>query len=179
MSRWQPPPMNDQQPAGAKKLIVDEQVVRKMLQVNPALRKGRTTFQVKKAIERGDGLTREDSRTATSEAPRTFGQADARDVAPRSDAQELVETIDFFVRGKADKLKAGLDEIDARRRQLDAEEAQVRAKHCDQLISFFSLLDDGAVALNGKKALAKHSDFLAKVGLTSSTLLERINRTRK
>ena len=55
----------------------------------------------------------------------------------------------------------------------------MRAKHCDQLISFFSLLDDGAVALNGKKALAKHSDFLAKVGLTSSTLLERINRTRK
>ncbi|MEO1174953.1 MAG: hypothetical protein AAFX94_23300, partial [Myxococcota bacterium] len=58
--RWQPPPMGpkktaEEEPAGAVK--VDEQVVRNVLKVNPELRDGRTTFQVKKALERGEGLT--------------------------------------------------------------------------------------------------------------------------
>jgi hypothetical protein len=69
--RWQPPSMNKAQahdarrPSGVK---VDEQVVRKILKVNPALRAGRTTGQVKQSLERGEPLVKHET-TAAAAAP--------------------------------------------------------------------------------------------------------------
>lgn len=157
--RFQPPPM---EPQDEDKVTVDEQVVRKMLKVNPELRKGRTTFQVKKALEKGEPVGGDER--AAPEAPAN---------EKRSDGHELAETVDFFVSGKATKLDATLADIDARRRALEAEEQRARAEMAEQVVSFVALLDDGAIAAHGKKALSRHADFLAQLGLTPASLLDK------
>ncbi|MEE8408259.1 MAG: hypothetical protein V3T05_01515 [Myxococcota bacterium] len=166
--RWRPPPM-DEKPAEAEpKVKVDEQVVRKMLKVNPDMRQGRTTFQVKKSLERGEPIG-----TASSSEP---AAAPAVQSGPASAAQsgsgkELQDTIDFFVRGKTAALDEKLDAVSARRQALDDEEKTLRDEMAKQLVSFVSLLDDKTVATHGRSALAKHSALLAKVGLDVALLL--------
>ena len=166
--RFQPPPMEPEDPESG--VTVDEQVVRKMLKVNPDMRKGRTTFQVKKALEGGESIgatdrAAQDPAAASAEAPAG---------TPARAGSELQETVDFFVTGKADKLRARLAEIDVRRHELEAEEQQARAELAEQVVAFLALLDENAVAAHGKRALSRHTEFLAQVGLTPASLLEKV-----
>ncbi len=155
--RWQPPPMET--PAEAKpKITVDEQVVRKMLKVNPELRKGRTTYQVKKALEQGG--------TVASAEPQ------ASPAAKSDGGGQLQDALDFFVRGKSSELQSKRAGLAARRQALDLEEQQLAATFREQVVSFVGLLDQGAVERHGRVALAKHAGFLSEVGLTPAALLD-------
>jgi len=156
MARWQPPPMKS---AEVTKVTIDERVVRKMLRVNPELRRGRTTFQVKRALEQGEPLRGDDESAGAQEA--------------RPAGSELKEAVGFFVSGKADKLRAKLADIDLRRRALEAEEQRVRVDMGEQVVAFVGLLDDGTVAVHGNRVLSSHADFLAQVGLTPAALLNK------
>jgi hypothetical protein len=155
--RWQPPPM-DSEPSSSNKVRLDEKVVRKALQVNPALRQGRTTNQVKRDLEAGK-----------SSPP----------AAPAPSRNELDDTLAFFVRGKADALAERLAAIAERRKALDAEELAAKREARDALASFVGLLDEAAVALHGAAALAKHEGFLARLELTPTALLDAVAKGRK
>jgi hypothetical protein len=162
--RWQPPPLTTEV-ATVAKLMVDEKVVRKMLLVNPSLRRGRTTFQVKKALERGERVAVADlavdaTPTACTAAP----------VAGRG-GRELEETIAFFVRGKTERWQERPAELAQRRRDLDEAEQRAKVELRQQLASFVALLDDQALALSGRTALAKHAGLLSELGTTVDELL--------
>ncbi|MBI3178409.1 MAG: hypothetical protein HYZ27_02035 [Deltaproteobacteria bacterium] len=165
--RWQPPPMET--PAEAKpKVTVDEQVVRKMLKVNPELRKGRTTYQVKKSLEQGAPVAQSPAEAAPGSA-----------TPPTSDASgQLQDAVDFFVRGKMGELKSKRAEILARRKALDADEQQLAATYREQVVSFVSLLDASTVERHGRAALAKHAEFLGEVGLTPAALVDLLRKNR-
>ncbi|MEM6533431.1 MAG: hypothetical protein AAF654_12465 [Myxococcota bacterium] len=168
--RWQPPPMgpkktSDQETEGAVK--VDEQVVRNVLKVNPNLRDGRTTFQVKKALERGEGLTPGTNPTPASQNSPTSSSDQAR---------QLGETLDFFMTTKQRELTTKLDEIAERRRLLDEEEQGLRGDMKQKLVDFACMLDAGILAIHGKEALAPHRELLAKLGITSTELLDAVKR---
>ncbi len=160
--RWQPPPMDSEPPSS--KVRLDEKVVRKALQVNPALRAGRTTGQVKRDLEAGQAV-----RTEPSAAP----------VASGSSKSELDDTLGFFIRGKSEALASRLGEIAERKKALDAEEAAAKKELRDQLASFVALLDEATVAMHGVGALSKHKDFLAKLDVTPASLLEAARKGRK
>jgi hypothetical protein len=159
--RWQPPPMNPPpRPEAVSTPTVDEKVVRKILQVNPTLRQGRTTAQVKKALERGE--------------PAVPAGAAKGPVA----AGELEDAMGFFLRGKSERLRDGLAGIAARRRALEQEEAELRTQLREQLAAFVSLLDAAAVDTHGARVLAKHHDFLGALSLTPASVLELARRGR-
>ncbi len=163
--RWQPPPLAPDSGQGEPKVTVDEKVVRKMLKVNPDLRKGRTTAQVKRALESGEAVGGAPEAKAASAAPQ--GQS------------ELEDTLGFFLRGKADKLRDDLAAIEHKRRALAEEEARLKAQLREQLAGFLSLLDAKAVDAKGAAALAKHAELLKVVGLTPQQLLEAARRGRR
>jgi len=165
--RWQPPPMQQKSDKPESKLSVDERVVRKMLKVNPDMRKGRTTFQVKKALEGGEAVGAKQATPATTGSPPAAP-------AGKSTSTELQETIDFFVRGKSERLQALLNEVAEQRKSVDQHEQQGKAELAQQLQSFIKLLDEKAVATHGRSALAKHASFLKQLGLTPADLLRKI-----
>jgi hypothetical protein len=171
--RWQPPPLENQQTGQQPKVTVDEKVVRKMLAVNPSLRKGRTTQQVKRALERGEtvgGTTRNASPTSIPTATVA---------AAGSMRHELGETVSFFIRGKAEALTAQLDDLVARKRALEDEEARAKGLVGEQIVAFLALLGPGAVDQYGSAALAPHHKFFASLGLTAAGLLEQARKARR
>jgi hypothetical protein len=173
MARWQPPPLADAPaPSNCRpKVRVDEQVVRKILEMNPELRKGRTTVQVRRVLEQGGSL-------ATGP-----GGGDARSggSAPSvpSPATQLEDTIAFFLRGKHTELESSLGALYARRRALDDEERGLKTRFRDQIAGFVAMLDPAAVAAHGTSALARHGELLRVVGVTPAELLEPARRARR
>lgn len=168
--RWQPPPMNE---AGgesdAPKVTLDEKVVRKILQINPAMRDGRTTFQVKKDMEAGQSV-------------RTGPEAVAAPVTPPAAGgtrSELDDTIGFFMRGKGKELGEKLGDLGARRAALEEEERAVRAQFTADVAAFLAMLDPKIVAMHAVTALSKHKDLLGKVGLTPAAVLEQVRKSRQ
>ena len=166
---WQPPPMTPAAPAEpAAAVKVDEQVVRNVLAMNPDLRDGRTTFQVKKALERGEALSAKEATAPT-----------ARPVAANSDtdqARKLSETLDFFLTSKGRELGGVLDEIAARRRLLNEEEQRARAEMRQTLVDFARMLDPGVLAVHGREALQAHREILSCLGMTAADLLDLVKR---
>jgi hypothetical protein len=173
--RWQPPPMAGAQKDGAPTPKVDEKVVRKMLQVNPGMRQGRSTMQVKKALEQGAAISVQDGASAA--APAATGK-DARPHAAGV-AGELDDAMGFFLRGKAEAFRAALGDLLARRRALDEEEARTKKQLRDQIGGFVSLLDAKAVEAHGAAALAKHGELMRLLGVTPAELLDAARRGRK
>lgn len=179
--RWQPPPMKPSSPAkqggsasdkGEAKVTVDENVVRKMLKVNPALRQGRTTGQVKKSFERGEPLLGKSGSVPAS--PTTTGRA-----TQPAGTSELRDTVTFFLRGKLEGLSAKEAEIEERRKALDAELDAAKSTLREQVKAFFALLDQSALAQHGAAALAEHTQGLKRVGLDPVTLVEAARRSKK
>lgn len=178
--RWQPPPMKatssakqDGTPSdkGQAKVTVDENVVRKMLKVNPALRQGRTTSQVKKSFERGEPLM---SKAGTPAATAT---EQPRGALPAG-ASELRDTVSFFLRSKLEALGTKEAEIEARRKALDAELEAAKSTLRDQVKSFLGLLDQSALAQHGAAALAEHTQSLKRVGLDANSLIDAARRAK-
>lgn len=171
--RWTPPAMNPGPKADTQesKVKVDEQVVRKMLKVNPALRAGRTTGQVKKALESGEPLIKR--REVVEVTP-------AKAVADDT-AVQLRDTIRFFVSGKADAYAATRQSIEERRRALDAELVAARAALREQIVSFVKLLDRGTVAANEAALTAAFADqaaLLRELGLDVKAIAEAARKNR-
>ncbi len=155
------------QGAAEGKVKVDEQVVRKMLKVNPALRAGRTTAQVKKSLERGEPLvTRE---TAAPAAPVT-------DVA-----SQLEGALRFFLSGKAEAFSAKRQDIEAKKKALDDELASARVMLRQQVVGFVALLDRGTVESNQAAlavAVAEQSTLLRELGLDAKIIAEAVRKVR-
>jgi hypothetical protein len=169
--RWQPPAMGGggSQPGT---IAVDEKVVRKMLEVNPALRQGRTTQQIKRAVEQGAPLV------AAEPAPPAYRPEERLGGSTELGAG-LDDAVGFFLAGKADGLRAALDEIAARRRALDDEERRVKEQLRDQVVAFIALLDGKAVQARGEAALGKHRELLGQLGVRPAELLELARRQRR
>ena len=172
--RWQPPTLNKPAAEGSNepaKVKVDEQVVRKMLKVNPALRAGRTTAQVKKSLERGEPLVkREAAAPATPASPATSDTAG-----------QLRDTIRFFLAGKEHAFAGKRQDIEARKKALDDELVAARATLREQVVGFVSLLDRGTVAANEAAlaaAFAEHGALLRELGLDAKIIAEVVRKGR-
>ncbi len=150
--------------------VVDERVVRQLLRVNASLRQGRTTGEVKRALERGEPLT--PTPAVVAEEP-TIHCA-----AVGLATEQLGETIGFFVRGKRQELDARLGEIERRRRALDEEARRARYAVREQLVAFVALLDARQVDLHGATVWQPHRDFLAELELNPATLVAQGCRRR-
>ncbi len=168
--RWQPPSMNKPADENAAKVKVDEQVVRKILKVNPALRAGRTTAQVKKSLERGEPLAQQPVLAPT------------RASSPAGDtATQLRDTIRFFLSGKSEAFTAKSQDIEARKKALDAELTATRATLREQVVGFVKLLDPGALDANEAAmaaAFAEQSALLRELGLDAKIIAEAVRKGR-
>ncbi len=167
--------------AAAPAVTVDEKVVRKMLQINPALRDGRTTFQVKKDLEHGQAVHTDDG-PATGPVPASpqreaaAGTSPARSNGARGD---LEETVSFFIKGRAEDFESALNDIAERRRALDAEEQQAAGELSDQLARFLAMLDETIVAMHGVSVLSRHGELLGRLGLDPAKVLEMTRQVRR
>lgn len=154
-------------PADKAKPKVDEQVVRKMLKVNPAMRNGRTTQQVKRALERGESLVAPENPEVPTPA------------ASNDPARELEHTLAFFLRSKAEALGRTLADLEAQRCKLVLQEQRERAMRRAEIIAFVALLDRDTVARHGAHALATQSAALATLGLTTGELLDAVEHNHR
>lgn len=173
--RWQPPPMGPKKSTEdePEHVRVDEQVVRNVLRVNPNVRNGRTTLQVKKALERGGALGVNASPHEKRKERLTESKLEPSD---RDAQHQLAETLDFFLTSKRRELQSELEEIAERRRRLDEEENALHEAMRQKLVDFTSMLDAGALALHGKAALASHRALLSTLGVTATELLDVVKR---
>ncbi len=166
--RWQPPAMSDTAAKADDKrptqVTVDEQMVRKMLVINPSMRAGRTTFQVKRDIENGGAVV-------PSAHPKDAPQVDDFEAAE----ENLSQTLDFFINTKLNKARTTLRDIEERRRALDAEAQNTKQGVINDLAQFLGLLDQAVVQQQGRQALAQHvQDFKAAgIELDINALLGR------
>lgn len=179
--RWQPPPMKPSTPPesakkDSPKVTVDENIVRKMLKVNPTLRQGRTTHQVKKSLERGDSLMGDSAQKA---APSAGSSEPVANTKLPSGAAELRDAVGFFLRSKLDALNAKEADIEARRKALADELESERSTLRHQVQSFLGLLDQSALAQHGPAALAEHAKALAKVGFDTAAAIDAARRGKK
>ncbi len=171
--RWRPPPMNEA--AGESKtpkVTLDEKVVRKMLQINPAMRDGRTTFQVKKDMEGGQAVR------VDKEAPVSSSATPTATPAVSGTKSDLDETIGFFMKGKGAEVQEQLSDLGARRAALEAQEQDLRAQFTADVAKFLSMLDPKIVAMHGVTALSLHKDLLTQLGLTPAAVLEAVRKSR-
>lgn len=175
--RWRPPPMAQEPPADApapaKKVTVDEGVVRKMLQINPDLRDGRTTFQVKKDMESGQ-VVRTDGRRSNGELRST--PTSSAGGGGSTNKSELEDALSFFMKGKTQDLEAKRADIQARRRQLEEEERALREGLLQDVAKFLRMLDPTVVATHGVTALSKHKAILDQAGITPAQVLEAVRK---
>lgn len=174
--RWQPPPMNAPDDTASPKVTLDEGVVRKMLQVNPELRDGRTTFQVKKDMEGGQSVAT-DGRRATGEVRRSTGPQSAPPT-PSTSKSELDDTVGFFMKGRTAELSEKLAALRAQRTALEEQERAVRDAFKTDLAKFVGMLDPQVVAMHGVSALSKHKAILDQVGLTPAQVLQEARKPR-
>ena len=169
--RWQPPSANKSAAREPGKVKVDEQVVRKMLKVNPGLRAGRTTAQVKTSLERGEPLV---NRAAQAKAEGSWAP-------PRDTPSQLRDTLRFFLSGKADAFTTKRQDIDAKKKALDDELAGARASLREQIIGFAKLLDRDTVLANETAlatAFAEQGGLLRELGLDAKVIAEAVRRDR-
>lgn len=152
-------------PAG-RALRVDEAVVRNVLKVNPTLRKGRTTVEVKRALEAGEAFS------AHQPLP---GPKSAQDCAAPlvGSAGQLSDAFSLFLSGRMQRLDVALGTVAERRRQLEAEEEALRKEAIEQLVTFASMLDSNLLRTHGAAALGAHRDLLERFGLEVETVLNR------
>lgn len=168
--RWQPPPLNTTSESEPKKSKVrlDEQVVRRVLEVNPNLRDGRTTLQVKKALESGQSLGRSPERATP--APEGGRRAPLRE----SSSRQLGETLDFFLTREGRELASRFEELAARKRSLEDEERALQRDARQRLVDFIAMLDPAVLARHGQDALEPHRQLLNTIGLSSAELLSAV-----
>lgn len=133
-ARWQPP----SKPA-APGFKIDDRILAKVAEINPALAAGRSTAQMRKE------LLAKPSQPAAPVA---------------SCSSEMDQALTFFLNGKADALQRRMLDIAERRRALEAEEQQLKLLFKQQLQSFVALLDSEAVRMHGPSSFAKHQKLL-------------------
>ena len=85
----------------------------------------------------------------------------------------------FFLRGKSERWSERRAEFAVQRKAVDEAEDLARTELRDQVKSFVALLDDKAVAMSGRAALAKHVELLKEVGLTVASLLEAAQKGKR
>ena len=143
------PPPSTVRSRAPQRIVVDERVVQKVLEMNPSLRRGRSTQQIKEALERGERLT---------------GDTGQRCDGPTDRGGALAHAIDAFIANKRQELAARVQTLEAERRALEVAEATERAKVKGEVLSFLSLLDGPLVSQFGGAALSRHADFLRSLG---------------
>ncbi|MCK5689843.1 hypothetical protein KAI87_11265 [Myxococcota bacterium] len=160
--RWQAPAMNTA--AGQnRKTQIDEAVVRKMLRVNPAIRAGRSTMEVKVALEGGASLI-------SQAAPQTI-QPNFLATHSAESGHELHDALNFFVSNKERRFVAALDELEAKRRQLDESLRILKGRAAGEVVAFLALLDADTLHRDGAAALAPHTEYLNLLGTSVESIL--------
>jgi len=134
------------------RIRVDEQVVRKMLQVNPGLRQGRTTAEIKRTLEAG-------------------GSFHARDEAKVDAADATQGVLAAFLAQKSRQLADDLEAIEHRRAALAAQAQQVRNRQREELLSFARLLRPGTLSEGAVKSIRRHGALLTSVGLSINDMI--------
>lgn len=144
-ARWEPPA----KPSGPA-FKIDDRVLAKVVEVNPALAAGRTAAQVRKDL---------------------MGKQVAAAITPA--ASDIDHALSFFLHGKADALQQRMQELAAKRRELDAEEQQAKLLFKQQLQAFVALLDAEMVRAHAPASRAKHHDMLSACDITVADVLGR------
>lgn len=142
--------------AGAKR--VDVHVVRTVLQMNPAVRAGRTTGEIKKALERGEPLV--PAHTSAARAAVSTGALQRSTGA---------EALTLFARDRLVALDQELEAIERERVRLDQREAGLRDVARGAICGFVTLLEPAArdEAVHALRALAPE---LEKRGVSLGSL---------
>jgi len=133
---------------------VDEKVVRKMLRVNPGMRHGRTTGEVKRDMEQ----TGTDSRTVRGDSSKTR-------------RHELQDALGFFLRGKRATFELALTQVREQRAALDVAEAELKTRVLADVAGFLRMLDEGVVRRHGAACLLGHEDLLRSFGVSPDEIL--------
>lgn len=168
---WSPALELPTPPVGPR-LCVDERIVRKILRVNPAMRQGRTTGEVKEALDNGESLLRPvDQRTI-------LPGLKAADLCSPAGAEPpnryFEDALAFFLSGQKQHLNTILDDISERRAALEAEEQQAKATARSRVLAFVSMLDATLISSHIATALASQTDFLAQLVLSPGQILEML-----
>ncbi len=125
----------------APKARIDEDVLEKILEVNPSLRQGRSTAEVKADLEDGQAVS--------------FA---AQQPEPQAKTSDLAKTVDFFLRAKGSSFEDAQEGFEARQKKLDEERRAFAMATRQEIEAFLNLV--GRDSAEVRKVLAKHQELL-------------------
>ena len=156
-----------------------EELVRKSLKVNPALKDGRDTTQVLDDL-RSQAVGKSERHsggraTRPSMKPGRAGKQTAP-AAVDNRTERRVKTITFFLHQKMEDLEEQEADINAQERILANKRQEIKATAIDEIADFFGLMSGGAESPEAREGLRQYRTFLDQLGVSEVDIARRARR---
>ncbi len=146
-----------------------EHLVKKSLDINPALRHGQDTGEVLAGLKQ-QAIARSDAQ-----APAAGGEGRR----PRLSKEERrKQTISFFFEQKLEEFDDDSADILERERKLAEEKADLQAQYAEEIVDFLGMMAGGAETPEAREVLRTFRKFLTALGLTEAQVTERARNSR-
>ncbi len=151
--------------AGKPDIQLMEELVKKSLDVNPALGGGRDAKQVIASFkEEASGA----ARTSPGAMP-----------PPRASlAERRKATIKFFLEQKQEELEELSADITAREKLLAEERRQLQQRVYEEVVDFLALVSGGTESQEAREAVHECRSFIAELGVTEIDVIKGAQKRR-
>jgi hypothetical protein len=147
-----------------------EHLVKKSLDINPALRRGMATHEVLEELRKEAVARSQHGATQPEAAPAQASRANLSD--------RRKSTVAFFLEQKAQEFDAAAGEIAVRERLLLNEKQELQKRIAQDLVDFLSLMSGGVDAPECHEILKDFRGFLTKLGSSDADLLRQAKNRR-
>ena len=157
-----PTQIEGQEPAADEPDIeLMEHLVKKSLDINPGLRRDRSTREFLKGIKK-EAIEKSD-RGASSPGEPTKKKA--------SLAQRRRSTIEFFFEQKLEEYGEAAEEILKRIQALEAELKEARENSFDEIVDFLSLIAGAGDSPEAREVMRAYRKFLKELGVSEDDII--------
>jgi hypothetical protein len=159
-------------PAGG--IRVDKRHLRQVMEMNPQLSHGGSEEEFQSYLEAGGSIQFGDQFTRQSQTPVEEKAPEQQTSQNKNDSslQEFEEVVGLFIKTCTSQFANEMDDLSARRQQLDEEEKKIRDTTSHRLQKFIQLLDPGTVSVFGRQVLKKFTLNLNKLGVNIDTVIK-------
>ena len=168
------PLLNTSKQNSAGGIRVDKRHLRQVMEMNPHMSNGGSEEEFQSYLEAGgtiqfgDQFTRESPTSFEEQAPEQQTSESKSD----SSLQEFEEVVGLFIKTCTSQFSNEMNDLSARRQQLDEEEKRIRDTTSHKLQKFIKLLDPGTVSVFGRQVLKKFTLNLNKLGVNIDTVIK-------
>jgi hypothetical protein len=165
-----PDSLPNREPASGTDLV--EHLVKKSLDINPSLRRGKDTREVLDALKK-EAVARSRQGSASGEAQTSGAEPSRVNLADRRKS-----TMVFFLEQKSQEFEGGAADIEAREKLLAREKQDLQKRFAEDIVDFLALMSGSTENPETREVLKDFRGFLTRLGITDQDLL-RLAKNRR